>query len=171
MTESKGTTRNEAGFTLAEMLVVIVLIGLVALVAVPNVGAFFKAYRIRSAADQLVGHLRAARQISVSQRQNVTFTINASPANTYTFSYTIPGKPTTTETFTLPKQVTVTNTPGGALVYTMRPTGMVDNPTTPDDQSPTANFVRLTAPIDGSVDDEYTITVLAPGKVGLRFVR
>lgn len=175
---TKGTTRNggragrsEAGFTLAETLVVVVLVGLIALVAIPNVGAFFRAYRIRSAADQLVGHLRAARQISVSQRQNVTFTINASPANSYTFSYTIPGKPTTTETFTLPDQVTVTNTPSGALVYTLRPTGMVDDATTPDDQNPTANFVRLTAPIDGSIDDEYTITVTAAGKVGARFVR
>ncbi len=162
---------GQAGYTLAEMLVVVVIIGLAAAVAVPNLGAFFKAYRIRTASDQLVGHLRAARQIAVSQRIPVTFTINPSPANTYSLSYTIPGEAATTETFELKDRINVTTTPSGALTYTMNQTGTVDNPTTPDDQSPTANFVTLSAPIEGSTSDTYTITVVVAGKVGVNFTR
>jgi len=163
--------RAQAGFTLAEMLVVIVIVGLAALVAIPNVGSFFRAYRIRSASDQLVSHLRAARQISVTQHLPVTFTINASPSNSYTFSYTIPGKPTTTQTFELSKAVTITNTPSGALTYTIAQNGTVANATTPDDQNPTANFVTLTSPIGSGATDQYRITMLAAGKVGARFTR
>jgi len=163
--------RGEAGFTLAEMLVVIVIVGLGALVAIPNVNSFFRAYKIRSASDQLVSHLRVARQISVTQHLPVTFTINASPANTYSFSYTIPGKPTTTQTFSLPDPVTVTNTPTGALTYTIAQNGTVSGATTPDDQNPTANFVTLTYGIGGGVTDQYTITLLAAGKVGVKFTR
>ena len=166
-----GFDRREAGFSLAEMLVVVVIVGLAAAVFVPNVGAFYKAYRTRSAADQLSGNMRTARQIAVTEHLPVTFTINASPANTYSFSYTLPGKPMTTQSFTLYKEVTVTNTPTGALVYTFNQNGTVTNPTTPDDQNPTANFVKLTHAIGSGKTDKYTITVTIAGKVGVKFVR
>ena len=165
------TDRSEAGFSLAEMLVVIVIIGLAAAVFVPNVGTFYKAYRVRSAADQISSHMRTARQIAVTQHLPVTFTINPSPANTYSFSYTLPGKPMTTQTFTLYKEVTVTNTPTGALVFTLNQNGTVANPTTPDDQNPTANYVRLTHAIGSGKTDRYTITFTVAGKVGVKFVR
>lgn len=163
--------RSEAGFSIAEMLVVVVIVGLVAAAAVPNVGSFYRAYRIRSASDQIVGHMRTARQISVTQRLPVTFTINPSPTNTYSFSYTIPGKPTTTQTFSLPKEITVTNAPTGALTFNLNQNGTVANPTTPDDQSPTANYVSLTRNIGGGYTDRYTITFTVAGKVGARFTR
>jgi Tfp pilus assembly protein FimT len=162
---------REGGFTISEILVVITLIALVALIAVPNMGSFFRAYRVRTASDQLTGHLRAARQIAVTQRLPVTFTINASPANTYSFTYTIPGQAATTKSYMLPKEVTVTNTPSGALTFNIRQNGTVSNPTTPDDQSPTANYVRLSRAIGSGFTDRYTITVLAAGKVGVRFTR
>ncbi|HKY32170.1 MAG TPA: prepilin-type N-terminal cleavage/methylation domain-containing protein [Candidatus Polarisedimenticolia bacterium] len=163
--------RGEAGYSLSEVLVVVVIVALGALVAVPNVGAFYRAYRIRTASDQLVSHLRTARQIAVSQRLPVTFTINPSPANSYTFSYTIPGQPTTTQTFSLAKEISVTNTPSGALIFTMNQNGTVANPTTPDDQSPSANFVELTRNIGEGTTDRYTICLLAAGKVSARFTR
>ena len=163
--------RGEAGFTMAEMLVVVVLVGLVALVTVPNLGAFFRAYKVRTASDQLTGHLRAARQIAVTQHLPVTFTVNPSPANTYSFTYTIPGQAATTKSFKLPKEINVTNTPTGALTYTIRQNGSVTNPTTPDDLAPTANYVRLSHGIGSGFNDRYTITVLAAGKVGVRFTR
>jgi len=163
--------RREAGFTISEVLVVITLIGLVALIAVPNVGAFYRVYRVRTASDQLTGHLRAARQIAVSQRLPVSFSINPSPANTYSFTYTIPGQAATTKTYKLPKEITVTNTPTGVLSYTIRQNGTVSNPTTPDDQNPTANYVRLSHAIGSGATDRYTITFLAAGKVAVRFTR
>lgn len=162
--------RAERGYTLAEMLIVVVVIGLSAAVAVPAMGTFFKAYRVRSASDQLVGHLRVARQIAVSQRLPVTFTIDAT-GNTYSFTYTIPGEAATVEAFELPPHVTVANTPSGALTYTLKQNGTVANPTTPDDQSPTANYVTVSAPINGSNTDTYTITVLPAGKIGAKRVR
>jgi prepilin-type N-terminal cleavage/methylation domain-containing protein len=169
--QEKGAFRREAGFTLAEMLVVVTLIGLVALVAVPNVGAFFRAYRVRTASDQLTGHIRTARQIAVTQRLPVTFTINPSPVNTYQFAYTIPGQPATTKAFQLPKEISVVNAPTGALTWNIRQNGTVSNPTTPDDQSPTANYVRLSHVLNSGTTDRYTITFLAAGKVTTRFSR
>ena len=163
--------RGEAGFSLAEILVVVVIVGLAAAVFVPNVGTFFKAYRIRSASDQLSSHIRAARQIAVTQHLPVTFTINPSPANSYSFVYTIPGKPTTTQSFNLAKEITVATNPTTSLAYTINQNGTVSNPSTPDDQNPTANFVRLTRPIGVGRTDRYTITFTAAGKVGVRFVR
>jgi len=168
---SRTVRRGEAGFTLAELLVVVVIIGLTAAVFVPNMGAFFRAYRIRGAADQLSGHMRTARQIAVTQRLPVTFTINASPANTYSFSYTIPGKPTTTQTFNVVKHVTVTNTPTGPLAFTINTNGTIANPTMPDDQNPTSNFVVLASGIGSGVTDRYTLTFTVAGKVGVKFVR
>jgi len=162
---------KEAGVTFAEIVVVSAIVGIVALVAVPNVALFSRAYRIRTMSDQLTSHLKAARQISVSQRLPVSFTINPSPDNEYSFSYTIPGQPTTTETFTLAKEVIVSTTPSGPLTFDIKQNGTVTNPTTPDDQNPTTNFVRLTSWVGGSTTDEYTITLLAAGKVGVRFER
>ena len=107
----------------------------------------------------------------MTQHLPVTFTINASPTNTYSFSYTIPGKPTTTQTFSLVKQVTVTNTPTGALTFTINTNGTIANPTMPDDLNPTSNFVKLSSTIGGGYTDRYTLTFLVAGKVGVKFVR
>lgn len=163
--------RHEAGFSLAELLVVIVIIGLAAAVFVPNMGSFFRAYRIRGAADQLSGHLRTARQIAVTQHLPVTFTITPSPTNTYSFTYTIPGKPTTTQTFKLVKQVAIATNPTAGLTYTINQNGTIANPTTPDDINPTANYARLTSDIGSGYTDRYTITFTVAGKVGVKFVR
>ena len=168
---SRAGKRQEAGFSLAELLVVLVIIGLAAAVFVPNTGAFFRAYRIRGAADTMAGHMRTARQIAVSQHLPVTFTVNPSPTNTYSFSYTITGHPTTTQTFSIVKHVTVTNAPTGALTFNINTNGTIANPSTPDDQNPTSNFVRLTSGIGSGVTDQYTLTFTVAGKVGLKFVR
>jgi len=162
---------GEAGFSLAELLVVLVIIGITATVAIPSVGSYYRAYRIRSASDLLVGHMRVARQIAVSQRLPVTFTVNPSPANTYAFSYTIPGKPTTTKSFQMPKEIRVLNAPVGPLVFTINQNGTVANPTTPDDQNPTANFVSLSHGIGSGTTDVYRLTFTVGGKVGVRFTR
>ena len=162
---------GEAGFSLAELMVVLVIVGLTAAIAIPSVGTFYRAYRIRSASDLLAGHMRAARQIAVSQRLPVTFTVNPSPTNSYWFSYTIPGKPMTTQSFLMPKEITVTNAPTGALVFTINQNGTVANPTTPDDQNPTANFVSLVRSIGNGATDLYKLTFTVSGKVGVRFTR
>ena len=162
---------SEEGVTLIETLAVVVVVGLMAAVTAPNVGAFFRAYRIRVASDQVVGHLRAARQLSVTQRVPVTLTINPSPQNDYTISYTIPGEATTNETFSLAEEIGVTTFPSGALTFTLNQNGTVGNPTTPDAENPTANYLRLTRVITAERTDQYTITALVTGTIDVEVVR
>ena len=60
--------RRQAGFTLIEMLVVITLVGLMAAVVAPSVGAGVETLRLRSSAERLAATLKLARERAVRTR-------------------------------------------------------------------------------------------------------
>jgi prepilin-type N-terminal cleavage/methylation domain-containing protein len=76
--------RDEHGFSLAEMLVVIAIIGLFCLVAIPAVNNFIRAGKVRTANDTLMGDLRAVRYIAITNHATATLTINGAAG---TWSY------------------------------------------------------------------------------------
>ena len=90
--QSKATRRNGmAGFSLSELLVVIVLMGLFILFGGPAMADAFRAYKVRSAADILATDVRALRYAAVAGRTSLTMTLNNqgnTPPNQYTFTNT-----------------------------------------------------------------------------------
>ena len=77
--------KRQAGFTMAEMLVVITLIGITVAIGIPLVNEQLRIAEVRGAADDLALHLRAARMIAVTKHKTITFTVNADPTNTFRY--------------------------------------------------------------------------------------
>ena len=81
-----GSDRRTRGYSLAELLIVLAIIGVTVAVAVPLVADNMRSAKVRAAADQLAMDMRAARMIAVSKRATVPLTINADPTNTYAYT-------------------------------------------------------------------------------------
>src|SRR2546425_7085145 len=64
------------GYSLPELLIVIALIGLFVLFGGPSMADAFRAYKVRSVANDLTVDLRAMRYNAVSTRTPRTMTIN-----------------------------------------------------------------------------------------------
>lgn len=77
---------HERGLTLAEILAVVAIAGIVLAVAVPLVADRIREARIRGAVDEYVVSLKAARMVATTRRANCAVTVNADPGNS--FSYT-----------------------------------------------------------------------------------
>ena len=68
---------NKKGVTLVELIVVFVIIGIMALLLVPNIGAWLPSYRLRSAARDIASTFRGAQMRAVSECTSYTVGFNA----------------------------------------------------------------------------------------------
>lgn len=73
-----GIAPGQRGFSLAEVLVVVGLIGIIVLFSTPALLDFFRSMKVRTAAQRVVSNMRLARQVAVSRRNHVTMVIEAS---------------------------------------------------------------------------------------------
>ena len=73
--------RSQSGFSLAEMLIVIAMIGVTVGIAIPLINEQVRIAEVRSAADQMAVHLRAARMIAVSHHKDIVVTVKADDAS------------------------------------------------------------------------------------------
>jgi prepilin-type N-terminal cleavage/methylation domain-containing protein len=78
--------RSEAGYSLAEMLTVIAIIGVLALVSVPAFLTYFNSNKMKASLRNVTNDLRSARQLSISQGKQVLVTY---PTGTNARSYAI----------------------------------------------------------------------------------
>src|SRR5579859_5323763 len=76
--------RRQSGYSLPEMLTVVAIIGTLALVTIPAFMTYMQSNKMKSSLRQFTGDLRAARQRSISQGQQVLLTFGTgSSARTY----------------------------------------------------------------------------------------
>ncbi|MCX5868076.1 MAG: prepilin-type N-terminal cleavage/methylation domain-containing protein [Proteobacteria bacterium] len=85
----KPRIKNESGFSLIEMMVVMAIIGLMAAIAVPSFNALMQKGRLKAAGREITMELILARAHSISTGLSQTITFD--PANG---TWTIPGKGT-----------------------------------------------------------------------------
>jgi Tfp pilus assembly protein FimT len=142
------------------MLMVVALIGLISLVAIPAFGGFSRAWKLRSNADDMLAVVRSVRQMAISTHQNLSITFTPGKPGSYAYFHPIQGQ---TVTVTLPDNITMTTNPSGSFAPQYQTNGGCAPSSTPSMSSPTANFVRLSAVINGSRTDTYTFGFSAAG--------
>jgi prepilin-type N-terminal cleavage/methylation domain-containing protein len=102
-------SRVEAGFTLVEFLVAIVVVAILVAVALPDLFASLRGLRLSDGARQLASDLQLARMKAISQHTKYRLSFGSYPAATYSIekhngaAFAVESGP-----FTLPEGISVT---------------------------------------------------------------
>ena len=105
--------KRQAGFSLAEMLMVIALIGIAVAIGIPLVNEQVRIAEVRGAADDLALHLRAARMISVTKHKTITFTVSVDPVNEFSYE----GNNGQVKTIKMPGRVRIASGSDGSINF------------------------------------------------------
>ena len=98
---SEAPDRKPRGFTLVEIMIVIVVMGMLIAIAAPAVSGFLRSSRMAGASNTLIADLHYARTLATEQRTNYEIRFNAS-----NYSIVRVSPLTTVTTRTLPQGVT-----------------------------------------------------------------
>jgi type IV fimbrial biogenesis protein FimT len=77
---------SQKGFSFIEVLMVMVIIGILCTIAVPNLSGMMRSYRLKSAANDLASTLQLARSTAISQNANSFITFNTGTQSYSAFS-------------------------------------------------------------------------------------
>lgn len=112
--------RDEAGIGLLEILFVIMLLGLMTVVALPQLERYMTARDVTHAARQLGGDVRATQQFAITQDERFRLVYNAGPNPAYTIQKSSDGS--VVRQADLPATITVTGS-FAATPIEFNPTG------------------------------------------------
>ncbi len=147
--------RQERGFSLPELLIVIALMGLFILFGGPAFMDAYRAYRARATADNLLNDLRAQRYIAVANRASSTLTLNNQSNVTAPNTYSFTNSKGVLITITLEPGVNIETTSAGSVTFgTNGGTGASGN-----------TQVMVSCAINSTRNDRYTITITPTGTV------
>ena len=76
--------RKYEGFTLTELMIIILIIGIITVLSLPNFGRFMQSCRLNGETQRFVSTLRTARSAAVMKNIDVVFTFDM---DTNTYSY------------------------------------------------------------------------------------
>ena len=71
--------KNKSGFTIIELAITLMIIGIMASIAIPSFSVWLPSYRLKSAARELYSNLQLAKLTAVRQNQNCSITFSTSP--------------------------------------------------------------------------------------------
>jgi len=77
--------RPDAGFTLIEIMTVVLIIGIMVAVAIPLIANYIHSYRIRGAASQVAAAIQAARSKAIMTNTNLGVSFVTVDADSYRF--------------------------------------------------------------------------------------
>ena len=86
------SARGEAGWSLVEMAVVFMLIGIVLCFTIPVVANSIRAYNLRNAAERLAERLAGGRALAMAKNKNVTVSVDTSTGQ-YGYDFSPAGAP------------------------------------------------------------------------------
>ncbi|OIO68593.1 MAG: type II secretion system protein GspH [Zetaproteobacteria bacterium CG1_02_53_45] len=78
----RGVAGNECGFSLIELMIVIVIIAIMTGLAVPAFSDWRQSQAVRTATQSLLSHMKQARVLAISENRNVSITFTST---SYTF--------------------------------------------------------------------------------------
>jgi Tfp pilus assembly protein FimT len=81
--ESLPTQRPERGFTLAELVILIAVIGILSVMAVPAFLRYYQAAKLKSGAQQFVTMINQARELAIKENGNVCVKLSSPTQMTY----------------------------------------------------------------------------------------
>ena len=148
--------RSTRGFSLVEMLITVLVLGMVIAFSVPAFQSFGNTNRLHGATENLAANMRVLREkaMATGQTQTLHFTMNFPPATTW--DYHVHNGAVTSPGWALPNGVTFT-------------AGI--NPVFHRDGRPRADTNPASTPISGSVvlrnarGERDTVTVLSSGMI------
>ncbi|MFO7915004.1 MAG: GspH/FimT family pseudopilin [Candidatus Krumholzibacteriales bacterium] len=84
MMDNNNIKRAKAGFTLTELMIVISILGLIAVLSIPNIKGFLQTWKLNGESQELASTLRTARSAAVRRNAEVVFTFDM---NTNSYFY------------------------------------------------------------------------------------
>lgn len=109
--------RSQSGFSIAELLIVVAMIGLTVGIAIPLVNEQMRIAEVRSAADLMAVHLRAARMIAVSHHKDIVVTVNAENASVLPNTLSYEGTNGDTQTVQMPGLVKIKTSSTASITF------------------------------------------------------
>jgi len=150
---------NKKGFTLIELIVVLVIIAITAALIAPNIGGWLPRYRLRSATRDIVSTMRDAQMKAVSKRLQYQVDFNVG-TNSYILRYTSGGlvfNDGSAQTAPSGITVNIANLPGGIASFD------------PDSTCPNGGSIILSYQKGGVIQDQKGILLnVATGRVRIQ---
>jgi type II secretion system protein H len=147
--------KNNSGFTLIEMMIVIAIIGIISAIAVPNMISWRSNHQLNGSAREVMSTINGARIAAVKNNAMVTVTFNAAAREVTTVvTNRVTGVVRTTTTPLRPGVVVASNFTSNAFRFNSRglPVELADN-----------NFASGTVTLTNAKGDSLEVIMASTG--------